>query len=108
MTHESKQGVYDTIFGILDKLADDWEYTEEITPETNLIGDLGLESIDIVVLATSIQNHYQKPLPFAQFFAEIGQRKIRDVCIDEFADFIHQNLNSTVTSEVITCLESGR
>ena len=72
----------------------DWEYSGQITPETFLVSDLGLESLDIVVLGETIQKHYQKMLPLAQFLAEIGQREIRDIRLDEFVEFIYQHLNS--------------
>ena len=64
MSDMSKEAVFSDILGILNKLSEDWEYGEEITPETFFIGDLGFESIDLVVLATTIEKKYQKgPIP---------------------------------------------
>ena len=45
----------------------------EIGPETRFVADLGLESLEIVVLSTMVQQQYGR-LPFPQFFDEIGQR----------------------------------
>jgi acyl carrier protein len=98
MSKVSKKAISDTLLGIVNQLAEDWEYSGEITPETFLVADLGLESIDIVVLATTIQNRYKQLLPFSQFFAKIGQREVRDIRIDEFVEFVHQHLNNTATS----------
>ena len=53
------------------ELAGDWEYDGEISPETRFLADLGLESLEIVVLATMIQQRYGR-LPFAEFLEEIG------------------------------------
>ena len=98
MSKVSKKAIFDTLLGIMNKLAEDWEYSGEITSETFLVADLGLESIDIVVLATTIQNRYKQSLPFSQFFAKIGQREVRDIRIDEFVQFVHQHLNNNVAS----------
>lgn len=106
MSEVSKKAVFDTLLGIMNQLADDWEYSGEITSETFLVADLGLESIDIVVLATTMQNRYKQSLPFAQFFGKIGQREIRDIRIDEFVEFVHQHLNNTDSPSVATKYEN--
>ena len=95
MTEVSRKAIFDTVLGTLNQLTDDWEYSGEITPETLFVGDLGFESIDIVVLATTIQKKYEQSLPFAQFFAQVGQREVKDIRIDEFVEFIHKHLNNT-------------
>jgi acyl carrier protein len=93
MCEVNKKNIYETVLGIINELADDWEYDCEITPDTLFVGDLGLESIDVVILGTTIQNHYGHTLPFAEFLAEVGRREVRDIRIDEFVEFVHQNLN---------------
>jgi acyl carrier protein len=54
--------------------------------------DLGLASIDAVVLSEQIQEHYGRPLPFQQLMAEIGRRTDRDLAIGELVSFIASNL----------------
>lgn len=80
------------VLDLMTQLAGDWEYAEEITPSTRLLGDLGLESLDLVVLGTSIQQRYGR-LPFAEFLAEIGQRPVaeRDVTVGELVQFVCQH-----------------
>ena len=63
------------ILGLLEELKEDWEYEDEITPQTRFIADLGLESLDIVVLSTMVQSQYGRHLPFPQFFDEIGKNR---------------------------------
>jgi len=94
VTKATKENIFDTLREMLDQMLGDWEYSGQITPETFLVSDLGLESLDIVVLGEAVQKHYQKMLPFAQFLAEIGQRELRDIRLDEFVEFIYQHLNS--------------
>lgn len=81
--------VLDDVLALMSQLAGDWEYSGTITPETCLIADLGLESLDLVVLGTSIQRRYGR-LPFAEFLAEIGQRPVeeRDVSVGELVAFV--------------------
>lgn len=93
MTAVDKESIFCTLSGMLVKMLGDWEYSGEITLETLLVSDLGLESLDIVVLGETIQKHYAKNLPFTRFYAELGQREARDIRVGDFVDFIYQHLN---------------
>lgn len=90
----SRDQVLTEILEFLGKLADDWEYSDEITEETYLLADMGLASLDVVILANAIQEHYGQVFPFTEFYAEIGQRELRDVSVGEWVDFIFDNLDS--------------
>jgi acyl carrier protein len=91
--NKTREEVMGDVLHLLSQLADDWEYSGEIAPETYFFADMGFESLDIVVLATSIQEHYGRVMPFPEFFAEVGQREIRDISVGEWVDFVHQHLN---------------
>jgi acyl carrier protein len=82
------------VLGLLNQLARDWEYSGEITADTLLFADLGFESIDAVVLASFVQEHYGRPFPFPQLLAEIGERDIKDLRISELVAFIHSHLTT--------------
>jgi acyl carrier protein len=90
----SREEIEADVVALLRQLADDWDYSGEITAETYLGADMGFESLDIVVLGTAIQEHYGKVMPFTDFFAEIGQREQRDIAIREWVDFIYIHLNA--------------
>lgn len=81
------------VLNLLNQLARDWEYSGEITPDTWIFADLGFESIDAVVLASFVQEHYGRAFPFPQLLAEIGHREVKDLRISELVGFIHQHLN---------------
>jgi acyl carrier protein len=68
------------------------EYSGPIDRETRFFADLGLASIDAVVLGETLQEHYSRPLPFGELMAELGQRADRDLSIGELADFLTRNL----------------
>ena len=93
MTAVDKESIFRTLSGMLVKMLGEWEFSGEITPETLLVADLGLESLDIVVLGETIQKHYQRNLTFTQFYAELGQREARDIRVGDFVEFMYQQLN---------------
>ncbi len=66
----------------------------DLERETRFFADLGLASIDAVVLGEAVQDHYQRPLPFNLLMAEIGGRADRDLAIGELVDFIDHHLNT--------------
>ena len=63
-----------------------------IDEETRFFADLGLASIDAVVLSEAIQQHYGRPLPFHDLMAEIGRRTDRDLSIGELVSFLREHL----------------
>ncbi len=63
-----------------------------IDEDTRFFTDLGLASIDAVVLSEAIQEHYGQLLPFNELMAEIGRRTDRDLSIGELVTFIRENL----------------
>lgn len=77
------------VLDLLNELADDWEYDGVIGPDTYFLADLGLESLEIVVLGTMIQQQYGR-LPFAEYLEELGQRPVdeRDVTVAEVVAFV--------------------
>jgi acyl carrier protein len=91
MTQPDPQVLRD-VLELVNELAGDWEFDGEITTDTRFLADLGLESLDLVVLGTMIQHRYGQ-LPFAEYYAEVGQRPVeeRDVTVADLVDFICQN-----------------
>ena len=68
------------------------EYSGPIGPETRFFADLGLASIDAVVLGETLQDRYGRPLPFGELMAELGRREDRDMTLGELAAFLAQHL----------------
>jgi len=88
-----KESVMANVLTLFAELARDWEYSGEISPETFLFADLGFESIDAVVLASHVQDHYQRQFPFPELLAELGRRQVKDIRVGELVDFIHSHLD---------------
>lgn len=83
---------------ILDELRDVFrdglgvDPVDPIQPETRFFADLGLASIDAVVLGEVIQSHFAKPLPYDRLMADIGERAQRDMAISELIVFLKNHL----------------
>ncbi len=84
------------IRALLEEAQGDWEFDGEIAPDTRFVADLGLESLEIVILSTMIQQRYGR-LPFPRFFEEIGQRpeEERDLTVAELAIFVCEHRQTT-------------
>ncbi len=77
------------VLELVGELKADFEFDGDIGPATQFVADLGLQSLEIVVLATLIQQRYGR-LPFPEFFDSIGQRPVeqRDVTVAELVTFV--------------------
>ena len=69
------------------------DYSGTIGPETRFFADLGLASIDAVVLGETLSEHYAQPLPFGDLMADLGRRTDRDMTVGEVADFLERHLS---------------
>ena len=93
METPTKEKIFQDLLGILDQLSEDWEYSGEVTPETRMLSELELESIDMVVLGEFIEEHYGRTFPFVQYLTELGQSDQPDIAISDLVDFIHAHLS---------------
>jgi acyl carrier protein len=59
---------------------------------TRMFAELGLASIDAVVLSETLQKHYDRRLPFNELMAQIGRRSERDLSIGELITFLRNHL----------------
>jgi len=75
------------VLELMTQLADDWEYSGQLTADTYLFADLDCESLDLVVLGTMLQERYGR-LPFAEFLAQLGQQDMKDVTVGQLVEFI--------------------
>jgi len=88
----SRDQILDYVLHMLEELRSDWDYSIPISAKSRLVADLTFESLDLVVLGTSIQEHFKAQIPFAMFLAEIGQRAQRDATVEELVEFVYRQL----------------
>lgn len=70
------------------------EYSEDIGPETLLFADLGLVSIDAVILAERLEQLYQRQFPFNQFLADLGRERASDIALRRLITFLYDEMNA--------------
>ncbi len=95
---KTREEVMEDAVMLLGRVSEDWEYRGEITPETRFFADMGLASLDVVVLGTAIQEHYGQVFPFMKLFAELGERQIPDIPVGEWINFIHDQMQAKESS----------
>jgi acyl carrier protein len=83
------------VLDLLNGVVRDWDFEAPLGGETRLFADLAFESLDLVVLGAAVQERFGQTFPFPEFFAEIGQREVRDLTINEWVDFIERHLKDT-------------
>jgi acyl carrier protein len=93
----SREAILADVLELLRTVAGDWEFDSPLTADTRLFSDLNFESLDLVVLGAAVQERFGQKFPFSEFFAEIGQREIRDLTIGEWVEFIHGHMNEGST-----------
>jgi acyl carrier protein len=84
------------IISLLGEISRDWDYSGGVGPNTRLFADLGFESLDAVVLGTAIQERYQRPMPFAELLAEIGQKPTPELTVGELVTFVQLHVSQPV------------
>jgi acyl carrier protein len=69
------------------------EYSGAVGPHTRLFADLGLASIDAVMLAERIEEYYGRKFPFAAFLAGLRGRGATDLEVGELVAFLRAHLD---------------
>ena len=92
MNRPHRDILYKDLVTLLNELREDWEYSGEITQDTGLIRDMDLESIDLVVLGSAIEEKYKQQLPFAEFLSSLEARNAKDITIKNILDFLDETL----------------
>jgi acyl carrier protein len=87
---DSPAVILDEVAGILSNFHGR-EYSGPIDRETRFFADLGLASIDAVVLGEALEARFGRKLPFGELMADLGKRSDRDMKLGELADFLHQH-----------------
>ena len=65
----------------------------EVDLESRAFSDLGLASIDLVVLAEQLEVQFGRKLPFGAFLKTLRDRGADDVSLGDLVAFLQQNIN---------------
>ncbi len=92
----SKESILVDLVHILEDITMDWdfEFDDSIGIKTNLVGDLGFESIDVVQFVVAIEEHYKcRGIPFEEFLMRDG-RYVDEVTVSDAVEFLHRKLEN--------------
>ena len=92
MTARSAERVLDDLAGVVRRTFPDRDFPGPVTPDTRVFADLGLASIDLVVLGEKLEQYYGRRLPFGTFLKGLRDRGADDIALGELVTFLQQNL----------------
>ena len=88
----TREQILAEVLDLVHSVVRDWEFDAPLNEQTRLYADLAFESLDLVVLGAAVQERLGQAFPFANLFAEVGQREVRDLTIGEWVDFLERHL----------------
>ena len=80
--------------GVVRKTFPDRDFPDPVGMETLVFADLGLASIDLVVLAEKLEAFYGRRLPFGGFLKGLRDRGADDLPIGELVAFLRTQVGS--------------
>jgi acyl carrier protein len=83
--------IYVELADVMRRTFPDRDHSGPVGPDTRVFGDLGLASIDLVVLAEKLEAFYGRRLPFGLFLKGLRDRGAEDLQVGELVAFLqHQ------------------
>ena len=70
----------------------DRDFPEPVELSTRVFGDLGLASIEIVVLAERLDTYFGRRLPFGTFLKGLRERGAEDLTVGELVAFLQKHV----------------
>ena len=75
---------------VLRRAFPDREYSGPVGADARVLGDLGLASIDVVVLAERLEQFYGRRLAFGPFLAGLRDRGADDLELGDLVEFLRR------------------
>lgn len=91
MTARTPETILRELADVVRQTFPDRDYSGPVEPHTRVFADLGLASIDVVVLAEKLEQFYGRRLPFGPFLAGLRTRGAEDLELGELVTFLQQH-----------------
>ena len=78
--------------GVVRRTFPDRDFPEPVELSTRVFGDLGLASIEIVVLAERLDAYFGRRLPFGTFLKGLRDRGSEDLEVGELVAFLQNHV----------------
>jgi acyl carrier protein len=91
MTLRAEQ-VYRDLAEVMARAFPDRDLLAEVGPDTRAFADLGLASIELVVLGERLEQFYGRRLPYGPFLAGLRERGADDLELGDLVAFLQQHV----------------
>jgi acyl carrier protein len=92
MTTRTPERIYRDLGEVMANAFPDRDISVSVGPGTRVFGDLGLASIDLIVLGERLEQFYGHRLPFGPFLASLRNRGADDLELGELVAFLLQHI----------------
>jgi acyl carrier protein len=94
MTARTPETILRELADVVRQTFPDRDYSGPVEAQTRVFADLGLASIDVVVLAEKLEQFYGRRLPFGPFLAGLRTRGAEDLELGELVAFLQQHTSA--------------
>lgn len=84
--------IYRDLADVMARAFPDRDFSVDVGPGTRAFADLGMASIELVVLGERLEQFYGRKLPYGLFLASLRDRGADDLAIGELVGFLQANL----------------
>lgn len=92
MVARSPDQIYRELAEVMAASFPDRDFSVAIGPDTRVLADLGMASIELVVLGERLEHFYGRKLPFGPFLTALRNRGADDLAIGELVTFLQQHV----------------
>lgn len=92
MTDRGKEHILGELTEIMRQGFPDREYSGTVDLSTRVFADLGLSSIEVVLLAEKLESFYGQKLPFGPFLNELRESGAEDLELGVLVEFLQEHV----------------
>jgi acyl carrier protein len=92
MTDRGPEQIYRDLAGVMARAFPEKDLPAAVGPETRAFADLGLASIELVVLGERLEQHYGQRLPWGPFLVSLRNRGADDLELGELVAFLQTHV----------------
>lgn len=93
MTARTPEQIFRDLARVVASAFPDRDISVEVGPGTRALADLGLASIELVVLGERLEQFYGRKLPFGPFLAGLRNRGAEDLELGELVRFLQAHVS---------------
>jgi len=92
MNPRTSDGIYRELGEVMANTFPDRDFDLSIGSSTRVFADLGLASIDLIVLGERLELYYGKKLPYGSFLADLRNRGVDDLELGILVNFLLKHI----------------